>query len=55
MNWIIKNKEGIVLLKPNKQFLVFKHAEEALRHIEDKCGNSPYLKPARLYKKPKII
>jgi hypothetical protein len=45
--WVIKSNKGI-LHKPNGQYLVFDTPTDAMRHIEEVCGNSPYLKPSIL-------
>lgn len=47
MKYIIQGRNK-VLSKRNGQFLVFDTAEDAMRHIEDVCNNSPYLKPKLL-------
>ena len=42
--WIIRtlDSKGTVL-RDNGKILFFKTPDEARRHIEEKCGNSPYL------------
>ena len=55
MVWIIVNRKGTVMHKPNKQFIVFPTPHEAMKYIEEHCGGSIYLSPARLYKRWKFI
>ena len=40
--WVIKSKKGIV--HNENGFLFFESPNEALKFIEDHCGNSPYLR-----------
>ena len=43
--WIIRtlDSKGTILKDKNSQILFFKTPDEARRHIEQYCGNSPYL------------
>ncbi len=54
MSWIIKSGKGI-LSKKNGQYLVFDTPADAVRHIEDVCGNSSYLKVVPLHPKSKKV
>ncbi len=43
-HWIIRTLDSKgTILKEKGKILFFKTPDEARRHIEEKCGNSPYL------------
>ena len=55
MKWIIRTAEGGVLHHSNNQFLVFDTPYDAMKHIDESCGSSPYLYPQKLHQGIEII
>lgn len=50
MTYILQSGKGI-LSKRNGQWMIFDTPADALRHIEDHCGNSRFIRIRRLKSK----